>query len=299
MIIIHVMGGLGNQLYQYAMYEKLKSMGKEVKLDFYAYTKATGEEREWRELELTRFEGLSYETCTEEERTALLDNSMALGSRIRRKLFGRKDKTLRDNGSYMPQLFTVEDAYLYGFWDCERYYTDRISQLQKNLVFPKSGNPKNTACIQQMKQEQAVSVHIRRADYLTVADGKRYMGICTDAYYEQAFAYIRERVENPVFYFFSDDVEYVKAHYQGENIHVADWNTGADSMFDMQLMSQCKYNICANSTFSFWGARLNSYQEKIMIRPLRHDNYEEMTAAQMQENWPGWVLIDEKGKVYS
>ncbi len=297
MIIIHVMGGLGNQLYQYAMYEKLKSMGKDVKLDFYAYTEAAGEEREWRELELTRFENLKYEACTKEERTKLLDNSMAFGDRIRRKLFGRQDKTLRDEGNYMPQLFDTDNVYLYGYWDCEKYFVDRIEELQKKLLFPKSANPKNMECMEQMKQEQAVSMHIRRTDYLKVADGKRYMGICTDAYYESAMQYIRERIGKPVFYIFSDDVEYVRAHYQGENIRIVDWNTGEDSLFDMQLMSKCKHNICANSTFSFWGARLNQNADKIMIRPLRHDNYENITAGQMHDNWPGWILIDAEGKI--
>ena len=70
-----------------------------------------------------------------------------------------------------------------------------------------------------------------------------------------------------------------------------------DSLFDMQLMSKCKHNICANSTFSFWGARLNQNQHKLMIRPLRHDNYESITASQMHENWPGWILIDAEGKI--
>ena len=297
MIIIHVMGGLGNQLYQYAMYEKLKSMGKTVKLDFHAYTEEAGEEKEWRSLELTRFENLEYEVCTKEERTKLLDNSMAFSDRLRRKLLGRQDKTLKDDGKYMPELFCQDNVYLYGFWDCERYYVDRIENLQRKLVFPQSTNPKNYACMEQMKQEQAVSVHIRRTDYLSVADGKRYMGICTDTYYEKAMQYIREQVENPVFYIFSDDVEYVREHYQGEDIRIVDWNTGADSLFDMQLMSQCKHNICANSTFSFWGARLNQNTDKLMIRPLKHDNYETITADQMHENWPGWILIDAEGNI--
>ena len=64
MIIIHVMGGLGNQLYQYALYEKLKMLGKTVKLDLYAYKDAVGEDREWRELELEWLNGLQYEVCT-------------------------------------------------------------------------------------------------------------------------------------------------------------------------------------------------------------------------------------------
>lgn len=297
MIIIHVMGGLGNQLYQYAMYEKLKSMGKEVKLDFHAYTEEAGEDKEWRNLELTRFLNLEYEVCTKEERTKLLDDSMALGDRIRRKLLGRQDKTLREEGNYMPEIFTKDNIYLYGFWDCEKYYEDRIPELQRKLVFPQSNNPKNRECMEQMQQEQAVSVHIRRTDYLKVADGKRYMGICTDAYYEKAMQYIRERMENPVFYIFSDDVEYVREHYQGADIRIVDWNIGEDSLFDMQLMSKCKHNICANSTFSFWGARLNPNQDKLMIRPLKHDNYETVTAGQMHENWPGWILIDAEGNI--
>lgn len=297
MIIIHVMGGLGNQLYQYAMYEKLKSIGKDVKLDFYAYTEAPEEEREWRNLELTRFENLQYEVCTKAERTKLLDNSVAFWHRIRRKLFGRQDKTFEDAGNYMPQIFQLDDVYLYGFWDCEKYYEDRISELQRNLVFPQSRNPRNQQCIKQLQQEQSVSMHIRRTDYLTVADGKRYMGICTEAYYEMAMQYIRERVKNPVFYIFSDDVEYVREHYQEEDIHIVDWNQGEDSLFDMQLMSKCKHNICANSTFSIWGARLNQNPDKLMIRPLRHDNYETIEADQMHDNWRNWILIDEEGNI--
>lgn len=297
MIIIHVMGGLGNQLYQYAMYEKLKSMGKEVKLDFHAYTEATEEEREWRSLELTRFENLEYEICTAQERTKLLDDSMDFKDRIRRKLFGRQDKTLKEDGNYMPEIFMKDDVYLYGFWDCERYYVDRIAELRRKLVFPQSTNPKNQKCMEQMQQELAVSVHIRRTDYLKVADGKRYMGICTQDYYEKAMQYVRERVDNPVFYIFSDDVAYVKEHYQGEDIRIVDWNTGEDSLYDMQLMSKCKHNICANSTFSFWGARLNQNPDKLMIRPLKHDNYENVTASQIHENWPGWILIDAEGNI--
>ena len=88
MIIIHVMGGLGNQLYQYALLEKLRLLGRDVKLDFYAYKDAQGEDREWRELELERLEGLEYEVCTKQERTLFLDNSMKRVDRVRRKLTG-------------------------------------------------------------------------------------------------------------------------------------------------------------------------------------------------------------------
>lgn len=297
MIIIHVMGGLGNQLYQYAMYEKLKSLGKEVKLDFYAYQEAEGEEREWRSLELTRFENLEYEVCTSQERTALLDNSMALKDRIRRKLLGRQDKTVEDSGNYMSEVFGMDEVYLYGYWTCERYYEDIIPLLQKKISFPRIVKPKNQEIMERMQEQQSVSIHIRRQDYLTVADGKRYMGICTEDYYKAAMRYVEEHVKQPVYYIFSDDMEYTKEHFKGENMHIVDWNTGDDSMYDMQLMSCCKHNICANSTFSMWGARLNTNADKIMIRPLYADNYETATPQEVHENWKRWILINPEGEI--
>ena len=297
MILIHVMGGLGNQLYQYALYEKMKKMGKEVKLDTYAYDGASGEEKEWRKLELDRFPSITYEKATARDREWLLDNSSFLMAKIKRKLFGRKDKTLKETKDYMPEIFDMDEVYLYGFWNCEKYYEDEIQLLQEKIQFPQSDNPKNLACMEQMKSENAVSIHIRRSDYLTVADGKRYMGICTDEYYKGAMAYIRKRVENPVFYIFSDDVSYCREHYHEENVRIVDWNAGDDSLFDMQLMSCCKHNICANSTFSIWGARLNANPDKIMIRPLHHDNYETTSAEEIQALWKQWILVDPQGNI--
>ncbi len=298
MILIHVMGGLGNQLYQYALSEKLKSLGKEVKLDFYAYKEAEGDEKEWRELELEWLEGLEYKVCTKDERTLFLDNSMKLKDRIRRKLSGRKSREVSETRAYMPEIFDMDDVYLYGFWGCDRYYTDILSLLQDKIRFPKTKNKKNVEIMRNMEREQSVSIHIRRKDYLTVADGNRYMGICTDAYYQSAMKYIAETVDKPVFYIFSDDIDYVKAHFQKSNMHIVDWNAGKDCMYDMELMSHCAHNICANSTFSIWGARLNKNPNKVMIRPLHHDNYETMQPAEIQENWKGWILIDADGKIY-
>lgn len=297
MVIIHVMGGLGNQLYQYALYEKLKSLGREVKLDLHAFTEAEGEEREWRELELPRL-GLQYDVCTPEERRLFLDNSMKLADRVRRKLTGRRDRTVSECAEYMPEVFGMDEVYLYGFWGCERYYVDIIPLLQEKIVFPGSADPRNNELVRKTGHENSVSLHIRRKDYLTVADGKRYMGICTDAYYESAVKYIMEHVENPVFYIFSDDLDYARTHFDRPDMKVIDWNTGRDSLFDMELMSRCRHNICANSTFSIWGARLNKNPHKIMIRPLHHDNYENSDAQTVQGNWPGWILIDAAGERY-
>lgn len=298
MIIIHVMGGLGNQLYQYALYEKFRTLGKEAKLDLCAYSKEAGGDREWRALELEWLDALQYEVCTAQERRLFLDNSMKLTDRVRRKLTGRRDRTVRERADYMPEIFSMDDVYLYGFWGCERYYTDITSLLQEKIRFPGSTDPRNRRAMEAMARENAVSIHIRRKDYLTVADGRRYMGICTEQYYNSAIKYVSERVDNPVFYIFSDDPAYVRAHYVQDNMRIVDWNSGRESLHDMELMSHCRHNICANSTFSIWGARLNRNPDKLMIRPLRHDNYEVSDAGTVRENWQGWILIDAEGKIF-
>lgn len=297
MIIIHVMGGLGNQLYQYALYEKYKFLGKEAKLDLYAYMAAEGEDREWRALELAWLDALQYEVCTTEERNLFLDSSMRWADRVRRKFTGRRDRTVREHADYMPEIFSMDNVYLYGFWGCERYYTEIIPLLQEKIRFPESADTRNQETVEAMRCENAVGIHIRRKDYLTVADGKRYMGICTDQYYASAMKYIAEHVDHPVFYIFSDDPVYARAHYDQKNMHIVDWNTGRESLHDMELMSHCRYNICANSTFSIWGARLNRYPDKIMIRPLHHDNYETCDVETVHRNWPGWILVDAEGKI--
>lgn len=297
MIIIHVMGGLGNQLYQYALSEKLKTLGKKVKLDLYAYKDAQGEDKEWRTFDLERLEGLEYEACTKEERTLFLDSSMKLKDRVRRKLTGRKSRMVREKEGYMPEIFEMDDVYLYGFWGCERYYCDIQELLRRKIRFPKSANPANDEAAKEMERANSVSVHIRRKDYLTVAGGKRYMGICTQEYYEGALRFIRKNIDNPVFYIFSDDAEYAREHFRESDMRIVDWNTGEDGIYDMELMSRCKHNICANSTFSIWGARLNCNDGKLMLRPLRHDNYETLTPERIHENWRGWTLLDAAGEV--
>lgn len=297
MIIVHVMGGLGNQLYQYALSEKLKTLGKKVKLDLYAYKDAQGEEREWRELELERFDGLEYEVCTKQERTLFLDNSMRFKDRVRRKLTHRRSKMVTEKEDYMPEIFAMDDVYLYGYWGCERYYSDITELLRRKIRFPQSANPANIDAIAEMENTNSVSVHIRRKDYLRVAEGKRYMGICTESYYDSALNYMRGKVDSPIFYIFSDDTEYARTHFNGPDMRIVDWNTGSDSMYDMQLMSSCKHNICANSTFSMWGARLNGHQDKLMLRPLHHDNYETSSPEEIHENWKGWILMNPSGDI--
>ena len=295
MIIIKVMGGLGNQLQQYALYRKMQMLGKDAKLDLSWFEEKNQDQvLAQRKLELRYFKDLPLEVCTKAERDSLLGGEDIRG-KLRRKLMPQSVRIFRESGMYHPEIFGFSDRYLEGFWACEKYYADILSKLRKEIVFPNDNNQRNNQIIQKIKEEMSVSLHVRRGDYLDPENAALFGGICTDAYYEAAIRCIEERFPDARFYIFSDDSEYVRKKYRDPRFTVVDWNTGENSFRDILLMSCCKHNICANSTFSFWGARLNPNPGKIMIRPAKHKNSQQPGMEQMHRLWEGWTIVDENG----
>lgn len=326
MIIIRAMGGLGNQLQQYALYKKMESMGKEVRLDISWFRNAEVQETVLaeRELELHYLSGISYREAAPEEIRSVLgrlwEEKEKLGVKLKRKIFPASDPVFSENDMYHEQIFGFADKYLAGYWACEKYYADILGKLRQEIGFPEEealsegkafGKDRfaeaetetadiwrrNAEMICEMRETESVSVHIRRGDYLDAANRPIFGGISTKDYYRAAIAFCKERYPEAKFFFFSDDIPYVQEHYREEAFEIIDWNHGKNSIYDMMLMRYCKHNICANSTFSFWGARLNPYESKAMIRPSIHKNTQICIPAQMKELWAGWTLITPQGKI--
>ena len=307
MIIIKVMGGLGNQLQQYALYKKLESMGKEVRLDvsWFRDQQMQADVLAKRALELDYFDKLSYREATTEEIRSVLgrlwEEKESLIAKIKWKLKQAANPCFTENDMYHEEIFSFTDKYLVGYWACEKYYADILDTLRETICFPQSSNEQNSLhneeTIRKMEECDSVSVHIRRGDYLDPANRAMFGGICTDIYYQTAIAFIKEKYPRAKFFLFSDDTAYVQEKYQGDEYEIIDWNHGTESFYDMMLMSHCKHNICANSTFSFWGARLNRNKTKIMIRPSIHKNTQVCIPEQMKDLWKNWVLITPQGKI--
>jgi len=294
MIIVRIRGGLGNQLQQYAMYRKFIEMGKETRVDLSWFQEDVQQKQIMpRKLELSYFQGIELKECTEDEKTTLIGNEKSLYVKLKRRLFpGESHYFYEDGRMYLPEVFRLEDAYIDGYWACESYYHELMPVLQKELQFPVSQDSRNIEIMKGIKQENAVSIHIRRGDYLNPENAAIFGNICTEDYYQQAINIIRRKISNPHFYIFSDDGEYAREKYHTEEFTVIDWNRDHNSFFDIHLMSCCKHNICANSTFSFWGARLNANKEKIVIRPLKHRNNQAYDRDEMEKLWPGYILLD-------
>ena len=116
-----------------------------------------------------------------------------------------------------------------------------------------------------MESRESVSIHIRRGDYLKYP----FFQVCDPPYFKRAIEFIRSEVENPFFYVFSDDLEWSADFMKdtGADYQIVDHNRGKDSYKDMYLMTRCHHNIIANSSFSWWGAWLVDYRDKIVVRP--------------------------------
>lgn len=294
MIIIQLAGGLGNQLQQYALYRKFVCLGREARLDTSWFEKDHSATQ--RKLELAYFDRLLYEVCTKVEKE-ILTGGEGIGGKLRRKLLPATVHCFQESKMYHPELLTFENMYISGYFACEKYYADILPDLREKIQFPPGMNPLNDQLALEMKQCQSVSLHVRRGDYLNPKNAAMFGNICTMDYYKGAVEKIKTMVPDPQFYLFSDDVFYVKNNFTGKEYRIVDINHGKDSFYDMWLMSNCSHNICANSTFSFWGARLNSNPDKIMIRPAIHKNSQVFVKEEMQDLWPGWVFVDAQGKV--
>ncbi len=155
---------------------------------------------------------------------------------------------------------------LHGNWQTERYFVHNRSALIKAFNFAPS-DALDTGLSGRIRDSQSVAIHIRGGDYL-LQKNQNLFAVLDRSYYRRAIDVIQESVATPKFFVFTDDPETARARLpEGLEYELVTGNSGLDSYLDMQLMSQCKHNIIANSTFSWWGAWLNDDPDKIVVAP--------------------------------
>ena len=303
MVIIRLMGGLGNQMQQYALYRKFISLGKKACLDTSWFVNEASHTDTPRKLELDRFVRADFQTADEGTVKAIMNPGIV--SRIRTKLNPSASRYLRENSMYQPEIFDKDDCLLEGYWSADRYYADILPDLREKFDFIPllEADPDKNTRIDEVKSiidaaPFSCSVHIRRGDYLKPGISDLFGGVSTDEYYDAAFEFIRDEHPDVRFFIFSDDPDYVSAKYgKAPDCTAVDVNHGPDSLFDIYLMSLCDAHICANSSFSFWGARLDPHREEALcIRPAIHMRSQVFDEDLMHDLWKNWILIDPEGK---
>lgn len=305
MNIIRMTGGLGNQMFQYALYLKLCAMGKEVKFDDVSeYQKDNA-----RPIMLWVF-GINYPKATQEEINEITDGFLYLTHRIRRKLTGRRTLEYHEQDcNFDENILKKEPAYLTGYFQSEKYFKDIEQEVRKAFVFQETIyesllpelKEKVTEYQQKIENTNAVSLHIRRGDYLE--NDKVFGGNCTEAYYESAIAYIKEKYSDAVFFVFSNDIQwcgrwltekqFLKGSDSKEPFILIQGMTEDSGYLDLMLMSKCRHHIIANSSFSWWGAWLNPGKNKTVIAPAKWYNNRECRDIYTKE----MIRMDSMGKV--
>lgn len=266
---IKLWGGLGNQLFQYSFSKYLeKTEGKPTKFFFSRITPV-------QRLDLNYFIKDIELSSPAELKNAGYCFTGPLKERICRKLFAKlpflNEKVYIEKSPGFVNEFPSSTNVYDGYWQAYQYIDAIENELRSELRFDESsfGNLNN---LDDIKKNNSISVHIRRGDYLLKAN-QQLFAECSLEYYIAAVQEMLEKVENPVFYVFSNDVNWVREHVLKvfeevtEFVFVDNSEITKSPVADLFLMSLCKNNIIANSTFSWWGAWLNKNPEKIVIAP--------------------------------
>jgi len=270
MNIVRINCGLGNQMFQYAFYRMLKEIDNDTKLDVseFKYRKYHNG------YELEDIFNINPIYASKRECDELADVSKRLIDEIRRdflKIRKKPSGKLIRESDYGPyyngQLLKEKNAYFIGYWQTEKYFLPVAESIRKEFTFKKELDPENLSIKKQINETNSVSIHIRRGDYVKKRRIVNVGSVCDINYYKRAIDAISQKVEDPFFYIFSDDIGWAKENLILNKVKYIDINQGENSYKDMQLMSQCRHNIITNSTFSWWAAWLNNKPDKVVIAP--------------------------------
>jgi hypothetical protein len=258
--IIKIKGGLGNQLFQYAHGRKCIEKGEEVVFD------------------ISFFEENKKDTL----RPFLLNKFNILETNIFLPL---KESIIKKYLNKIKSKLSGE----YGFFQSEKYFKGIEPMIRKEFTLKDPLSQTAQTYADQIQQNHnSVSIHIRRGDYVLNSSANKHHGVCDLEYYERAISKIKELIDSPAFFIFSDDIEWVRENLKVDNaIYVS--NPSLSECEEMMLMSYCKHNIIANSTFSWWGAWLNQNPNKIVIAPQKWLNTD--TSNQPDIIPPTWIKI--------
>jgi len=271
MIIIQLFGGLGNQLFQYALGRRLSlEHHTELKLDVGLLNQKSNNIT-YRKYELDRF-NIEAAMAKKEEVAGLRQEQL---SGIYRSFCCRMQtlKSFNKRRIIKEPSFTFnkdvlncsKNVYLEGYWQSYLYFEAIRNELLQDITPIEPLSPTEHAYLEQVSKENSVSVHIRRGDYISNPHNKKIYVEISSSYYEAAQLYVNGKFDDMRLFIFSDDIDWVKENleFPTETVYV-DIHDAVKSLF---LMSKCQHNITSNSTFSWWGAWLNTNPDKIVITP--------------------------------
>lgn len=281
MITVNVYGGLGNQMFQYAFGRSIAiKKGEELNIDVVLFDKY-----DLRDFLLNRFninaKQKTLHKCIVSKRyLRKLFQITCLKFKIEIPIYFEKKEFSFDKRVYLSNA-----NYFYGYWQSYLYFDSIRNVLLNDFKLTNCLDEINTNFLCKIVRENSVSLHIRRGDYVSADFSKKGHGLCPISYYNTAIQFITDKLIQPTFYIFSDDINWVKDNLviPFQTVFIDNNNNYPER--DIELMKNCKHNIIANSTFSWWGAWLNENPNKIVIAPKKWMNNLNMPIELIPKNW--------------
>jgi len=271
-VVVRFNGGMGNQMFQYALGRKLMTLGHTVRFDLSFFEQGPGLHVQ-RPYSLDVFNAKVEKATPADIRSSKHQGStfLALLAALHPRLAAEHRYMEHADYTFDPLVLQLErDTYLDGYWQTEKYFADIASIIRQDLNFSAPFETVNAEVAERIARVQSVSIHVRRGDYVTHPAAQSHFVTCGPQYYSDAVQVIMERVPDAHFFLFSDDIGWARENIRTvAPLELVDHNTGANSFEDMRLMALCKHHIIANSSFSWWGAWLNARQARTVIAP-RH-----------------------------
>lgn len=278
MILVRFTGGLGNQLFQYALgYHLARKNNAVLKYDdsIIADRSSSHELVTHRTLDIGEVFSIQLQKATPEE--VIYFNGKANPLNLFDKIWNGFLWRLRRHHLVIERSRSFDDSVLeigdnkciIGSWQSERYFSDISSEIKKLFVFKQPLLKISEALVNKIRTSNSVCLHVRRGDYVTSALYKETIGALSLEYYNSASLIMKEKVTDPYLYIFSDDINWCKENLRlGSNHYfVEDEHAGTKASNYLQLMTLCKHFIISNSTFSWWAAWLGEKTTSVVIAP--------------------------------
>ena len=260
-IRVKLTGGLGNQMFQFAAgYSIAKKYNVKLSLDLRRFNRR----QDHNGFELQKV----FDICS---KVNFLNNPINFGFINFKEILNNVDITFHNfkepHYHYTNKILDIpKRSLLNGYWQSELYFKDYTQEIRKIFNFSKQLDKKNSLVANEINQNNSISIHMRRGDYLLKTNNNHNVDL--KEYYLTAIEKTAKFFDNPKYFIFTDDPLWVAKNFTlNYSFTVVDINRGKDSFYDMHLMSLCKCNIIANSSFSWWGAWLNNKEDKIIYAP--------------------------------
>lgn len=289
MYIVNMACGLANRMFQYSYYLYLRRLGYDVSVDYYETAKLAHEQVDWNRIFPKAF--LRQASGMEVFR---LGGGSGVFSKLRRRYL-----PFTTSVKYMPTAFSApllekdgKDSYLIGVFQNARMVDAIKDEVLQAFSFSPFADGRNRNLMSEMQDSESVAIHVRKGtDYQSRI---WYQNTCPAAYYKQAVDKMKQALNNPKFYVFADNHDWVRDHFRDFEYTLIEGNptSGWGSHFDMQLMSCCKHAIVSNSTYGWWGAYLNDSQNRVVIIPniwFNPESCEDYTSEKLL--CKGWISL--------